>query len=582
MSSARVGLVAATALLALGATLPARSGAATRTVSAAAFRDSVGVVAHPTYFSTSYGDWTRVLARLGELGVGHLRVPIAVSSNAGWNDRLYDALEAAVRAGIDLNLVVARDCSYDGQLQRCLDAAREEVPAGGVEALEWPNEYDLSGRPGWAGELVAWGRALHQQANADPVLSAATIVGPSFGRSWGPAAVGDQSAHLDVGNIHPYTGATSPDPAHLASEKARIATVSGAKPVIATEAGFHTSPAHLNPDQPAADEPTAAVYTLRTVLEHVASGVDRTYLYELLDLRSDPMDSQANYGLLRSDFSAKPAFTALRNLLAMTGAQRPATVTPLQVAVAGDTTDLRTLALQHDAVTYTLVLWRTASVWDRVAQTPLAVAPEPYTVTVAGATSAASGNPLQGPALTPRAVDGGRLALSVGAAPVVLRLTTEAPALHDTWTDASRPPAVHGAEAFVQASHGPPAQAAWLRFDVGRETPATVKLRVHATAGTFASYSVWRTAEHWDEGMTAAEIAAAAPLSTWQRVASGVTFPAAGRRDVVLDADRFGRDAESLAITADNGGAQRLQLVSAENGFGGGPDGAGPRLVVTR
>ena len=60
----------------------------------------------------------------------------------------------------------------------------------------------------------------------------------------------------------------------------------------------------------------AAVYTLRTVLEHFADGIDRTYLYELLDQRVNLLDSQSNYGLLHTDFSPKPAFTQLKNLLA--------------------------------------------------------------------------------------------------------------------------------------------------------------------------------------------------------------------------------------------------------------------------
>lgn len=579
----RAGAACLAALLLLAAGLPVPARAQTRLVSAEAFRDSVGVVTHPTYFNTPYGAWGRVLERLRELGVRHIRAPIVVSANSGWNRRLDDALRAAAAEGLGLNLVVGRDCAYDGRLEQCLAAAREELPHGSVSALEWPNEHDLSGRADWASDLASWGRELHAQAKADPVLSPATVVGPSFGRSWGAPTLGDQSAFLDAGNIHPYTGARSPDPLHLAAEQARIALVSGGKPVIATEAGFHTSPGFANTDQPAADEPTAAVYTLRTVLEHLASGIDRTFLYELVDVRDDPLDSQANYGLLRHDFSPKPAFTALRHLLGMLGSRRPATLTPPPWRTDGDPDDLRSLAVQHDADTYTLILWRTAAVWDRDAKTSLAVAAEPLALTVPAGATVATGDPLQGPALTPRAVDGaGRLAVSVGAAPVVLRLTLEAPAAHDTWTDASRPAAVHGAEPFLHASEDPAPQATWLRFDVGREALETVRLRLHATAGTFASYAVWRTGEHWDEGMTAAQIAVAAPLSTWQRVAAGVTFPVAGRRDVTLDAARFGRDIESLAITAENGGAQRLQLVASENPFGPGPGGASPRLIVTR
>jgi hypothetical protein len=422
----RGALAAVAAACALAAPTPVAQ-AQPRTASAAAFRESVGVATHPTYYSTPYGDWNRVLARLGELGVRHIRAGIVASSSESWNRRLYDALTATTRAGIGLNLVVARDCAYDGDLDRCLAAVRSRVPVAGVDSLEWPNEYDISGDPSWAANLVAWGRALHAKTRADPVLSSVPIIGPSFARSWGAPTVGDQSAYVDAGNIHPYTGATSPNPAHLATEKARIALVSGGKPVIATEAGFHTSPLATNPDQPAADEPTAAVYTLRTVLEHFASGIDRTYVYDLLDERDDPYHSQANYGLLRYDFSAKPAFTALKHLLAMVGTARPATVTPLDVAIAGDTTDLRTLALQHDELTYTLVLWRTASVWDRVAKRALTVVPASYEIRVPGAAEAEAGDPIEGTALTAVPVADGAFGLSVGGDPVLVRIRMRAP-----------------------------------------------------------------------------------------------------------------------------------------------------------
>ena len=59
------------------------------------------------------------------------------------------------------------------------------------------------------------------------------------------------------------------------------------------------------------------------------------------------LDSQSNYGLLHTDFSPKPAFTQLKNLLAMIGSSAPAQVTPVGFRIAGDTTDARALVLQQ-------------------------------------------------------------------------------------------------------------------------------------------------------------------------------------------------------------------------------------------
>ena len=64
-------------LLVLGAcyvaVAPAASAQPVTPKSASAFRDSVGVVTHSVYYDTAYGDWNRVVARLDELGVRHLR-----------------------------------------------------------------------------------------------------------------------------------------------------------------------------------------------------------------------------------------------------------------------------------------------------------------------------------------------------------------------------------------------------------------------------------------------------------------------------------------------------------------------------
>jgi hypothetical protein len=208
------------------------------------------------------------------------------------------------------------------------------------------------------------------------------VLGPALVDPRSRAALGNQSAWLDRGNIHPYTGASSPTPEHIFSEYALGSRVSGSKPVVASEAGFHTSLVATTGDQPAADEPTAAVYSVRTVLENFVDGIERTYFFELINPFNDPFNSQANYGLLRNDFSPKPAFTALKNLLAMLGTSRPATPAPLPFTLAGDTSDLRRLVLQQADGSHLLILWRTASVWNRDTKQRLAVAPKRYTVTV--------------------------------------------------------------------------------------------------------------------------------------------------------------------------------------------------------
>ena len=426
----RLRLAAALAVLASACGLalaPAAEAAFPRYASASAFRESVGIATHPSYYDTPYGQWDKVVARLRELGVHHIRGGFFASGNAGWQARQAAAYRDAYAAGIRANLVLDLRCSPTGLVDPCLAGVKSELPAGSVESVEWLNEHDLFGGANWKDVLQTWGRALYTKVKADPVLRSLRVIGPSLVYPNAPLVLGDQSAWLDAGNIHPYTGASSPNPLHIAAELTRIKAVSGSKPVVATEAGFHTSPAATNVDQPAADEPTAAVYTLRTVLEHFADGIDRTYLYELIDQRVNLLDSQSNYGLLHTDFTPKPAFTQLKNLLAMIGSSAPAQVTPVGFSIAGDTSDARTLVLQQDDGRYALVVWRTASVWDRDAKRRLTVAPRRYVVTVPSATAVSTGNPATGTSFTPAALSAGSVTVDVGADPLVLQLTIAPP-----------------------------------------------------------------------------------------------------------------------------------------------------------
>ena len=62
------------------------------------------------------------------------------------------------------------------------------------------------------------------------------------------------------------------------------------------------------------DEATQATYLPRLFLHQYASGIVRTFDYELFDEGGPPFGA---YGLVHADVSPKPAYTALANLLAL-------------------------------------------------------------------------------------------------------------------------------------------------------------------------------------------------------------------------------------------------------------------------
>jgi hypothetical protein len=473
-----LGVFACATALSAAAASPARGAAAedalTTTASAATFRDSVGVNAGNTWLDTNYGDWDRVNATLRELGVRHIRATLVITDNWGWNRYVYGLLQKSARAGIRFNLLVPFGCAPDGTMDPCLQALKTRVPLDSVESVEWPNEHDISGDPNWVSALSAWGRELYTKMKADAALQRIKVLGPSLVHPRSRSALGDQSAFLDRGNLHPYTGATSPRPDHMASERQLASLVSRDKPLVATEAGFHTSFAVPNGGHPPANERTAAVYTVRTALEHYISGIERTYIFQLLDWRNAPTDPDSNFGLLRHDWSPKPAFTALKNLLTMAGTTGPGNVSRLPYSLDGDTSDVRRLVLQKGDGSHLLILWRTASVYDRDNRQDLVVVPKRYTLTLPSAVNAEVGDPIHSDGFMPVGIDGaGRTVLDLGADPLVLRVRSPglgAPA--DAVPAAGR----GGAGPTVPAAQ-PPAATAQAAVDSRRPRVSRLRIR---------------------------------------------------------------------------------------------------------
>jgi hypothetical protein len=395
--------------------------------SAAAFRDSVGVTTHIVYFGTAYGNWPRVVDRLRELGVGHVRDGVYANPAPqwrAWNERYYRAVELAAAHGIRFAFGMGRPGSETGTIDQLLGVVGGRLRHAAA-ALEAPNEFDrFVGGPRWPARLAAYGRELYRKAKARPSVRSLPVIGPSLTAPGAALRLGDQRRWLDAGNIHPYTGGLSPGPPHLRSELGRIGAVSGRKPVWATEAGFHNA-LRARVGQPPVSEAAGAVYLLRTFLEHFRAGIPRTYAYELLDEQREPArrNPEQHFGLLRSDFSRKPAFVALRNLLALMGpATPPGRLRPLRMTLERGPRDLRSLVLQRADGRHLLVLWRLAPVWNREARRPLRVAPRRVSVRLPAARAVRAAHPVADAAPAPLRLRRDGVRVRVGASPVVLEI----------------------------------------------------------------------------------------------------------------------------------------------------------------
>lgn len=397
--------------------------------SAFAFRDSIGVVTHIVYYDTAYGDWNRIVWRLAELGIGHVRDGVyANPAWRDWNERYYRSVEQAASLGIKFTYGLSGDDF--GSIDQRLAVIAGRL-SGTAAAIEGDNEYDLFvGGDGWPARLAFRQAALYGAVKSHPSaeIRRLPVVGPSFG-TWNGQdlfAPYNPSGWMDLGNMHPYAGGQSPNPFQVALNLQKAASVSGSKPVLATEAGFHTALAMPAGDnQPPVSEDAQAVYVLRTLLEHYLMGVRRTFIYELIDEFPDPArrEAERHFGLLRHDFSPKPAFVALMNLLALLSRQDPGSLRPIRVGVAGPPNDVRQLTLQRLDGTYLAFLWRHASVWDRDARRPLQVEPLRLTVSVPDARRVTLIDPVVSTFEWPLAIQDRKVQLDLGANPVALHVT---------------------------------------------------------------------------------------------------------------------------------------------------------------
>jgi len=424
----RPGLLILTALMAAACLVDPAQAPAQGFVpakSARAFGDSVGVNVRLTHIdTTAYHDLPAVEARIRELGVRYVNDSLCPTCTYQ-----VASLQRLGAAGIRANLGFGSLAGGTGAIAPGLQAVRTRLRSS-IASFAGVNEPDVSGLPDWVARTRAYQAELARQVKADPFLSRFPVIGPSLVNRGSRAALGDMTAWVDRGNIHPYSGG-NPPLRNLLDEQQLMSAVSGSKPLVITEVGFHNDLAFNGPHRPASLRATA-IYTPRIALEAFRFGIERTYFYQLADYwrpseaaAHGMSPSENSFGLLAADLSRKPSFVALRNLLRVVDGDSAPVADPggLRYALNGAGPDVRQLLLRSADGSYALVLWRDVSVWDRDALRDLTPAPEAVQVALGQRiASARSFDPVSSDMATASWTDPQRIPVELGGAPVVLRL----------------------------------------------------------------------------------------------------------------------------------------------------------------
>lgn len=222
-------------------------------------------------------------------------------------------------------------------------------------------------------------KSLWTKTHSMPALNGVTIINaspvmygyhPSLPDSLA-AVTPHISNYCDYANFHPYDvngGANNIYPgARYDRDSTYYDTIRQNKPWIVTEMGFPNARGFNNPAACAfainsfhyTSELSAGKYYSTAFMEFFRKGAERVYAYELIDQNTaDQGDVEKNFGLLRTDGSEKPAFTAIKNTLSIlkdTGLIFP--TEPLTISLSGNTTGVHYNLYQKSNGKYILAMW---------------------------------------------------------------------------------------------------------------------------------------------------------------------------------------------------------------------------------
>jgi hypothetical protein len=340
-------------------------------VRTADFVDSVGVNTHVGWLDTTYADIAQVAAHLAYIGVHNIRD--GITSRAA-----IPRLATLGRAGIRANLMLP-----NGNIANINhNLAEVKLLHFMLRSIEGPNEIDLApvqyqGLTGYRA-AVALQRALYTKVRADPFMANIPVLQFTLG-NWGRyIELGTNvSAYADFANIHYYPNRGRPPRYGIWGTANGIdysrsvqAPLGGDDTLITTETGYPSGGGGAL----GVDEVAQAKYIPQLLTEQFVHGVNMTYIYQLQDpwTPQDPGNVEHWWGLFRPDGSAKPAATALRNLMSVLQDDDTRFVPgTLDYTLADQPSTIGKLLLQKSSGTYYLALWNAVSAWSHLRRTSI-------------------------------------------------------------------------------------------------------------------------------------------------------------------------------------------------------------------
>ncbi len=383
--------------------------------SANSFVDSMGIATHLRYTDTSYGRYSDVVEpRLRELGIRNIR-------DGGNDPSLFKKLNQLASFGIRSTLVMD---PRDGITpDNAVELIKKVLPS--VTAIEGPNEWDVNSTLTYKGKpfpdgVVDYQTKLYKAVKGNTATSFVSVIAPSMAFPEDGSRMASLQSVVDDGNMHSYPGGNQPDQDLDTKWIPETKKVSGDRPIVATETGWHNAVNDSNASQKGVSEKVSSKYIPRLFLEYFNRGVTRTFLHELMDLRAQP-DMENNFGLIRADGTPKPAFYALKNLISLLQDPQGSSASgSLSYYLTGNTKNVRHTLLKKSNGDLYLVMWLDVTSTDAAVSQKVTlnlVTPTQQATTYLTSQSTAPVNQFTAPT---------QISLDVPDAPLIVKLTPKA------------------------------------------------------------------------------------------------------------------------------------------------------------
>jgi hypothetical protein len=334
-----------------------------------AFVESVGVNTHYYYLDRTLADGSSMEAKILSLGVKHLRDGLDLNFMA--DEKNVDVFNRLHAAGIRYSFITSFKLYSAQQAHGWLKSFGPQK----VMSIENRNEPDLFDRNpdgSWPiQEVRDYQISLWNAVKADLATQDVEVIGSPVTSLEAAEQFGRNVAYfMDRANIHNYLSTREPETLGWGGDgygSLDFAVRRVANPMKpGNRAPLSTETCYQNTDDiNGLPEKFSARYIVRQYLFSFQFGIPRTYCYQLWDEGPNPNAPGESFGFLRYDGSAKPAYVAVRNMLALlkdTGT--PFAEGSLELGMSGEIDGVRQVLLQKSDGHFFLAMWIGKQSWE--------------------------------------------------------------------------------------------------------------------------------------------------------------------------------------------------------------------------